>query len=412
MLRTTKGEVKRLYYDPAFRGIDLEAHFKAGEERMKSAGTEIRALAIVVETLMRFGDSHTYLIPPARAYDLDYGFEMRMIGDTCRVVEVVPGSDAAQQGLRKGAEVLALEGLPVTRRSFPTLSYALNVALPRRSLHVKYQLEPGGATRDQTIAAKIDPRKRELGLLEWFEEEIDRAKKSHVYPVQLRTLDEGVSVARVLTFSIAEETLDNFSKRLAGRRALVLDLRGNGGGSEEILRGLAGIFFEKETDIATLKGRKQPRTLRTKKPGGKRFFGGEVVVMVDSSSGSASEVLARFLQLEGRARVVGDRSAGGVMRSEQISLTFGTPMHLTIYGLSVTTDDLAMKDGVGLEGRGVTPDETVLPSGEDLRRGRDPALARAAAMLGVKMPSEYAGLLFAKREAKSDDRAAKKDDER
>jgi C-terminal processing protease CtpA/Prc len=54
--------------------------------------------------------------------------------------------------------------------------------------------------------------------------------------------------------------------------------------------------------------------------------------------------------------------------------------------------------GASLEGQGVTPDEIVIPSAEDLQAGRDPALARAAAILGIKLSSLHAGLLFGKRE--------------
>jgi len=53
-----------------------------------------------------------------------------------------------------------------------------------------------------------------------------------------------------------------------------------------------------------------------------------------------------------------------------------------------------MADGGNLEKVGVTPDEQILPTTEDLATGRDPALARAAALGGLQITAEQAGRVF------------------
>jgi C-terminal processing protease CtpA/Prc len=64
------------------------------------------------------------------------------------------------------------------------------------------------------------------------------------------------------------------------------------------------------------------------------------------------------------------------------------------YGVQVTESDLIMEDGKSLEHVGVTPDEVVLPTPADLAAGRDPAMVRAAELVGQKISPEEAGKFF------------------
>jgi C-terminal processing protease CtpA/Prc len=118
-----------------------------------------------------------------------------------------------------------------------------------------------------------------------------------------------------------------------------------------------------------------------------------LVVLVDSRSGSASELFARIMQLEKRGTVLGDRSSGSVMEARHYSEKLGTET-VVFYGVSVTEFDLLLSDGKSLEHVGVTPDEVLLPAAQDLASGRDPVLARAAELFGVKMSAEEAGKIF------------------
>jgi C-terminal processing protease CtpA/Prc len=64
------------------------------------------------------------------------------------------------------------------------------------------------------------------------------------------------------------------------------------------------------------------------------------------------------------------------------------------YGMSITDADVIMSDGVSLEGVGVAPDEVMLPTAADMAAGRDPVMAHAFSLVGMKIEPEKAGTLF------------------
>jgi C-terminal processing protease CtpA/Prc len=99
------------------------------------------------------------------------------------------------------------------------------------------------------------------------------------------------------------------------------------------------------------------------------------------------------VQLEHRGTVLGDRSAGSVMESKAYSYGQGVDVKI-YYAYSVTDADLIMSDGKSLEHRGVVPDETILPTAQDLAAGRDPVLTRAAKLAGLDLDPAAAGKLF------------------
>jgi len=132
--------------------------------------------------------------------------------------------------------------------------------------------------------------------------------------------------------------------------------------------------------------------------GRKDAFTGRIIVLIDSESASASEVTARVLQLEKRATVIGDRSAGAVMTSRIFSHTLGGELggvvSVAFWATSITVGDVRMSDGQSLENVGVTPDEVLLPTAADLAANRDPVLARAITVLGGSMTPEEAGRFY------------------
>ena len=185
---------------------------------------------------------------------------------------------------------------------------------------------------------------------------------------------------------------DHMLDTIRSHDALILDLRSNPGGSMGFLERFLGGMFDHEVKIADRIGRKTLKPALAKPNGGKTFAG-KLVVLIDSQSGSAAELFARIVQLEKRGTVLGDRSSGSVMEARHYGHQFGGAI-ITFCGASITEADLLMADGKSLEHVGVVPDDRILPTAADLFSGRDPVLAHAAQLVGVKLTPEDAGKLF------------------
>ena len=91
------------------------------------------------------------------------------------------------------------------------------------------------------------------------------------------------------------------------------EMRGDGGGRTDTLKDIVGYLFDKDIKIADRVGRKESKPMTAKRQG--KPFTGKLIVLVDSGSASASELLARVVQLQHRGTVIGDKTAGAVMES-------------------------------------------------------------------------------------------------
>jgi carboxyl-terminal processing protease len=398
MLNVIKGDLKKHYYDPTFRGMDVDARFKEAEEKIKVATSQGQIFGIIAQALVDLDDSHTYFVPPGRSFTTEYGWHMQMIGDKCYVVAVKPGSDAEAKGLKEGDEIYSMDGFGPTRTNLWKLHYTYQALRPRAGVRLVV-IKPDGREQQLDVMSKVNQGKRVLDLtgltgsgtdifdLIRQQENEERFNRHRYYE-----LGEDLFIWKMPEFNLDDPKVDEMLGRAKKRKALILDLRGNGGGFETTLLRMVSNTFDRDITFAEIKRRKETKPLIAKTRGA-NAFGGQLIVLIDSRSGSAAELFARVVQLQKRGLVVGDVSAGAVMRSKHHGHELGLDT-VIFYGASITDADIIMSDGKSLERVGVIPDELKLPTAAALAAKLDPVLSYAAALTGVKITPEKAGELF------------------
>lgn len=390
MLSHVHETLKQNYYDTAFHGINIDERFKNYVQQIKSAKSIQAAYRLIEAYLSGLDDSHTIFIPPPNSNRVTYGFRLKIIGDQCFITDLRPGTDAAQK-LRPGDQVVTLDGYTLNRQDLWQLEYYLYRLPPRLTSDFTLR-DRSGSVRQEKVTADIQERHAfkdldfglGLGRLEM---------EGWQHMMRSKSVEQGdVFFWKFASFEEGEGSISHMLAQARKHKALVLDLRGNGGGLESNLVFLLSNFFDHDVTIGRKIMRKERKELEAKS-GGHGVFAGQLIVLVDSRSASAAELFARIVQLEHRGSVVGDRSAGSVMSARFFPLKVGTNL-VTPYGVEITVADLVMSDGKSLEKLGVTPDINLLPSAADLAAERDPVLARAAELAGAKMDAAAAGRMF------------------
>lgn len=151
-------------------------------------------------------------------------------------------------------------------------------------------------------------------------------------------------------------------------RGVILDLRGNGGGRDDVLDKIAGLFSRERRVLIRLTGK---RTIEERTRGsGANAYQGPLAVIVGPNTASAAEILAYFLDESGRAYSIGERTAGAVTGGVDHDLPDGG--QLTIAEYDIRTDN-----GTRLEGNGFTPRYRVSTATSP----KDLALAKALTLL-------------------------------
>ncbi|MFM7052069.1 MAG: S41 family peptidase [Planctomycetota bacterium] len=330
------------------------------------------------------------------------GVDIALIEGKPTVLRVAPGSGGARAGVLTGWTLVEIDGVRLEpmlermqqrleRETDPNSQRARQLAAATASIGDQMLVRNAGATAPAVFAdASGAEQKVEIAF---SAPELGATKFGNLpaLPVEVssRIIEvpvEGGAPARigVLAFNIwmtgASEAIDKAVDGVRGCDGIVIDLRGNPGGVGAMSMGLAGYFLPEPASLGTMISRDGTIdfmvTPRKVSSAGKRVrtISRPLAIVQDIRSGSTSEIFAAGLQELGRARVFGETSAGQALPSMAVELPNGDILQHAMA-------DFVTPKGTRVEGRGVVPDQAVVPTRAELLAGRDPAVDAAAAWI-------------------------------
>jgi carboxyl-terminal processing protease len=329
--------------------IEDNYYRRVSEQRLDAA-----SLKGIVQAL---DDPFSHYLTPREAKQFQESVEGRFdgVGMTVeedrrglRVLNVFDGSPARRVGIRPGDLVVSVNG-----RSIAGVNSEVATSRIKGPPGSEVRLEVVTPSSGERRTLRLTRRRIEVPVAEGRLVERDGRQ---------------VAVVKLLSFSsgahgLLRRELEPLIER--GADALVLDLRGNGGGllTEAVL--VASVFVE-DGEIVSVRGR--ARRERTEEAeGGAIDADLPMVVLVDRGSASASEIVAGALRDRKRARLVGTRTFGKGLVQEVEPLSNGGVLDLTVA-------NYYLPSGKTIGRKGLAPQ---VPARDDPRTPRDEALPKA-----------------------------------
>lgn len=346
--------------------------------------------------LMRFvallHDGHSNVYFPkdlADRFSARPGLRTELVEDRVLVIGL---SDPAlgERGMRVGDEIVAIDGTPVR-------DYAAREVTPFQSSSTAQDRD----IRSYRYALLTGPADRPVALTLRHADGSGATVKaprsgytaSAIPPTEAFNLrDDGIAVltARQFENDAAARLMEAHADELLSAKGLILDLRGNGGGSSNhgfaLLEWLVDMPFQ-DTRSATRSddaldhaqhGAATAMHWRTYPIGvlkpGKHYFHGPVAMLIDARTFSAAEDTAAVFRQMHRGSIVGTASGGSTGQPLLFDLPGGGKARICI-----KRDTYA--DGSDFVGVGVLPDVVVAQTVASVRAGSDPTLERAVQIL-------------------------------
>ena len=235
------------------------------------------------------------------------GVEYNILNDTIMVVNTVPQGPAEGVGLLPNDRIVKIDGENV-------------VGIERSDVPPRLRGETG------TVVSVSVVRR---GVSEELNFSITRDK------IPITTVDAAYLISKdagyIKVNRFGRTTMQEFEQamsQLGEVGTLVLDLSNNGGGLLDQAVGMAGYFIEQDSLVVSTEGRAiEPRYFYAE-DGGR--FKGNLIVMINESSASGSEIVAGAVQDWDRGLLVGRSSFGKGLVQSQIPLGDGTAVRLTV----------------------------------------------------------------------------------
>ena len=338
--------------------------FQRVQEQYVEEITDKELIESAISGMLQSLDPHSSYLSPESYKDMQVktkgtfgglGIEITMEGGFVKVVSPIDDTPAANAGIQPGDLIVGING-----ESIKGLS--INEAVSRLRGPVKSKITI------TVVRGQKDP----------FDVEIIRDV------IKIRSVKHeiinNIGYVRLTTFSNTtttgmEKSINEIKKELGDKfQGLILDLRNNPGGLLDQSISVTDTFLNQGAIVST-QGRKADDTSRVFAKKGDIINGKPLIVLINSGSASASEIVAGALKDHARAIIVGTRSFGKGSVQSIIPLPGNGAMRLT-------TARYYTPSGVSIQAKGIEPDIKVEAGitelkKEELERGREENLRGA-----------------------------------
>ena len=303
------------------------------------------------ELVAELQDGHTAVREQVPVYNPPYAVEIA--GDVATILRIPAWSDAARAGVEPGWTLALddLDGWLARSGSAPRVRGLIGgrraIALNGRSERAFTAHGPNGKTRRFTETA------RAFTLDELIS---SRDMTDDVVYVRMHNWIDGVGI---------EDRFDEIIAEHSHRHTMVIDLRGNTGGNLLLAKRMRRRFLRERTHLGTVQFTRGDGELADPvdlwaEPAGTGIWPGELVVLTDGLTYSASEDFLHGLQGLPHVTVIGSPSGGGSGRPRTLPVIPG-------WAITISTALTFDRNGHCIEGQGIPVDIEVNPFTEDWR---------------------------------------------
>lgn len=377
--------VNEKHYDPTFGGVDWRRMREIYQPKAASAKTDAEFYAVLRQMLNELKLSHFSVFQQtADAQKSEFiegviGIDLKMIDGKAVVSRIAKNSTAEASGLKIGYIIEKIDGKTVSEILAPLEKNLTAQGQSQRIKNLYYERtltgiiggKPGSNAVIGVLNAKNQPHTfnvKRIAVKSEMSEAMGNFPAQEVI-FEAKRLVGNVGYIRFNMWVIPQmPKIRQAVRQFSDAKGIVFDLRGNPGGIGGMASGVAGLLIKEQTSLGSMNSRETVQKFIVYPQA--NSFAGKIIILTDYGTASTSEVFAAGMQEIGRAKVIGERSAGAVLPSVFTVLPTGAIFQYPI-------SDYKSPKNVLIERRGVAPDIEIKQTRAALLGGRDLPLEEA-----------------------------------
>jgi carboxyl-terminal processing protease len=268
------------------------------------------------------------------------GIQIGMKKSRITVIAPIEGTPAARAKIKALDVIVSIDGFPTKGLS---LEEAVSKIRGERGTKVLLEIEREGLDNNLKVSLVRDSIKiKSVTKVEM----IDDTNK--IGYIQLATFESRTSTEEI------SDALADLNKK--GMKALILDLRNNGGGLLDQAISIASLFMKNGLVVSTTDRNGHDENFPVVDPEGTTYYDKPLVVLINGASASASEILAGAIKDNSRGVLIGTKSFGKASVQAVRKLSDGS-------AILVTTAKYHTPSGTDITKKGIEPTlESIIPT--------------------------------------------------